>query len=71
MDNLEEQDFGGLPVLKKSGVSPKSEVITEATSDDFGGLPILKKKGLSGLSGEASSPTGSASPLQESFCNGF
>jgi hypothetical protein len=67
MDNLEEQDFGGLPVLKKSGVSPKSEVITEATSDDFGGLPILKKKGLSGLSGEASSPTGSASPLQDSF----
>ena len=43
MDNLEEQDFGGLPVLKKSGVSSKSEV-TEVSSEDFGGLPILKKK---------------------------
>lgn len=52
MDN-QEQDFGGLPVLKKSDVSSKSEV----TSEDFGGLPVLKKKGLSLPSGEISSLT--------------
>ncbi len=39
MDN-QEQDFGGLPVLKKSDVSSKSEV----TSEDFGGLPVLTTK---------------------------
>jgi len=52
MDN-QEQDFGGLPVLKKSDVSSKSEV----ASEDFGGLPVLKKKGLSLPSGEISSLT--------------
>jgi hypothetical protein len=35
MDNFENQDLGGLPILKKE---------TPSQEKDLGGLPILKKK---------------------------
>ena len=37
MDNFENQDLGGLPILKKE---------TPSQEKDLGGLPILKKKNL-------------------------